>query len=146
MARGVASTDSFIIGAGSGRFEGMRIKWQPLAAGLVVGAAGYGLFHVGSASLLADGFARAPSFREAVLVLAGSVLLIVGAITALTPNVLLLLRLIYGPNFGRGATCPVMVVCPSCGEYNARGRAACKPCGASLEGARAVGGDTEQTA
>lgn len=119
----------------------MRVKWQPLAAGLVVGAAGYLLFHLGSAPILSSQPARAPTLREGALLLTGSVLLLVGALTALTPNVLLLLRALYGPGFGRGARCPVMVVCPSCGEYNARGRVGCKACRADLAGARAVGGD-----
>lgn len=118
----------------------MRVKWQPLAAGAVVAAAGWFLFTAGN-GFLEGAVPRAPSIREGLLVLTGGILLLVGATTALVPNVLWLLRALYGDDFGKRATCPVMVACPDCGTANARGKAACKSCAASLAGAKALGGE-----
>lgn len=118
----------------------MKGRWKALAFGGVWFAVGFFIARLGWVPVFAGEVPRPPSGLEMTWLLLGGAFLLGGAILGLTPHIIWLLRAIYKEDFARGASCPVMLVCPSCSVYNPRGRSSCKGCRGSLVGARAAGG------
>lgn len=109
-----------------------RMRWKLLPLG------------VGSACMLAGGWLVVQGWRAAVTqgisasaagsLGLGAALGVFGLLTVLGPHLAPLLYRLYGDEAfaSRGLACPVVSKCQRCGEFNFRGKPACKACGMTL--------------
>lgn len=108
----------------------MRVPWSPVLLGLGLAAAGAWFASRGWAGLGAG----APDAAAVSSLAAGVLLLLLGVLMAAVPLLVPVLHRLYGDAAftTRASTCPVVLKCQRCGEFNFRGRAACKGCAATL--------------
>lgn len=107
----------------------MRVPWMPLL-GLALTAAGLWFADRGWAALGAG----VPDAAAISSLAAGVLLLLLGLLMVAVPLLVPVLYRLYGEAAftTRGATCPVVLKCQRCGEFNFRGRAQCKQCASAL--------------
>ncbi len=118
----------------------MKGRWKALAFGALWVLLGFALARPGWRAVFQGPVPQPPGGWEALMIFGGGALILVGLILGLTPHIIWAMRAFYKEDFAPDARCPVMVVCPSCREYNNRARLRCAACTVELAGAKSASG------